>query len=141
MNSKSKYLGPIALILVLAAAGVGIAVGAARNDPPPQMTQVEAAPSSGASLQKVEDVKKVCMITNRVFDKDQIPVEVEGKTYYGCCEACKEKIAGDPAARTAVDPVSGQTVDKASAVIGVYPDGSVLYFESEATLQKHASKT
>ncbi|HBL26598.1 MAG TPA: hypothetical protein DD490_07175 [Acidobacteria bacterium] len=135
-----KYLGPAALTLTLAAAGVGIAVGAARNDPPAQMTQVEVASIHEAGLRKVEDVKKVCMITDRVFDKDQIPVEVEGKTYYGCCPACKDKLGGDPAARMAVDPLSGNTVDKATAVIGVQPDGSVLYFENEASLQEYSSK-
>jgi YHS domain-containing protein len=77
------------------------------------------------------------MINNQVFDKDQIPVQVEGKTYYGCCEMCKERLAKDPAARQAVDPVTGKTVDKATAVIGVLPDGKVLYFESAETMAKY----
>src|SRR5215213_8719123 len=89
-----------------------------------------------ATLKRVE-TQKVCMINNQVFEKDQIPVEVEGKTYYGCCEMCKERLTKDPASRQAVDPVTGKTVDKATAVIGVLPDGKVLYFESAETLAKY----
>jgi len=88
-------------------------------------------------LQRVE-TKKVCMVNNQVFDKDQIPVVVAGKTYYGCCEMCKERLAKDAAARTAVDPVTGKPVDKATAVIAAMPDGKVLYFESQETYEKYS---
>lgn len=92
------------------------------------------------ALKKVE-AKLVCMVNNQFMNKDQIPVQVEGKTYYGCCEMCKERLAKDVAARTATDPVTGNKVDKAKAVIAAFPDGSVLYFESEETLKKfQASK-
>jgi YHS domain-containing protein len=89
-----------------------------------------------AGLKKVE-TKKVCMINNQVFEKDQIPVQVAGKTYYGCCEMCKERLAKDAEARTAVDPVTGKKVDKATAVIAALPDLNVLYFESDATLKRY----
>ncbi len=79
----------------------------------------------------------VCMVNNAVFDKPQIPVEVNGKTYYGCCPMCKERLAKDVSARTATDPVSGKSVDKAEAVIGKAPDGSVYYFESEANMKRY----
>jgi len=87
-------------------------------------------------LKRVE-TKKVCMITNAVFEKDQIPVPVEGKTYYGCCEMCKERLAKDASSRVAVDPVTGKNVDKATAVIAAQADGKVLYFESEKTLAQY----
>lgn len=58
--------------------------------------------------------------------KAQIPVEVEGKTYFGCCDMCKTRLAQDPESRAALDPVSGARVDKASAVIGREASGSVL---------------
>ena len=89
------------------------------------------------ALKKVE-TKKVCMVNNTVFEKDQIPVQVSGKTYYGCCEMCKERLAKDAAARTAVDPVTGKPVDKATAVIAAMPDGKVLYFESQETFEKYS---
>ena len=84
-------------------------------------------------LQRVE-AKKVCMINEQVFEKDQIPVEVDGKTYYGCCEMCKAKLASYDETRVAVDPVSGKKVDKADAVIAADEDGSVFYFENEKNL-------
>lgn len=91
------------------------------------------------ALKKVES-KKVCMVNNQFMDKDQIPVQVENKTYYGCCEMCKERLTKDAAARTAVDPVTGKTVDKATAVIAAQADGKVLYFESEKTLAEYGKK-
>lgn len=101
-----------------------------------------AAPALFAAepaLQKVE-AKKVCMVNDQMFGKDQIPVEVQGKTYYGCCEMCKERLAKDEAARTAVDPLSGKKVDKATAVIGAKADGSVLYFESDKSFADYLAK-
>lgn len=82
------------------------------------------------------DAKRVCMVNNTVFPKDQIAVQVDGKTYFGCCEMCKGKLASDAGARTATDPVSKKPVDKATAVIGATPDGKVLYFENEATFSQ-----
>ncbi|MEE9252682.1 MAG: hypothetical protein V3U74_04935 [Thermodesulfobacteriota bacterium] len=81
------------------------------------------------------------MITNQRYDKEQIPTSVEGKTYYGCCEMCKAKLQNDPNNRFAVDPVSGNVVDKALAVIGAAPDGKVYYFENEENLKSFKSKT
>jgi YHS domain-containing protein len=92
-----------------------------------------------AELKRVE-TKKVCMVNNQVFEKDQIPVAVQGKTYYGCCEMCKERLAKDAAARTATDPVTGKPVDKATAVIAAMPDGKVLYFESQETYEQYSKK-
>jgi len=89
-------------------------------------------PAAAEPIERV-DAKRVCMVNNSVFPKDQIPVEVNGKTYFGCCEMCKGRLASDAGARTATDPVSGKTVDKATAVIGATPDGKVLYFESDTT--------
>jgi len=87
------------------------------------------------------DAKRVCMVNNTVFPKDQIPVEVDGKTYFGCCEMCKGRLAQDAGARSAIDPVSGKTVDKATAVIGTTSDGKVLYFENEQTFSQFAERT
>lgn len=81
------------------------------------------------------DSKYVCMINNQSFNKEQIPVEIEGKTYYGCCQSCEAKLKSDPSSRTAVDPVSGKEVDKAVAVTGAAPDGTVYYFESKDNLK------
>jgi YHS domain-containing protein len=95
-----------------------------------------AVVAAGAQLQRVEP-QKVCMVNDTVFQRDQIPVQVDGRTYYGCCEMCKGRLGTDAAIRSAKDPVSGQTVDKAKAVIGATPDGKVLYFESEKTFSSY----
>ena len=75
----------------------------------------------------------VCMMTNAYMGKEQIPVEVEGKTYYGCCQGCKMALAQNPAMRSAIDPLSGEAVDKATAFIAPMPNGGrkVLYFKSK----------
>ena len=90
-------------------------------------------------LTKVEN-EKVCMVTDMYFAKKQIPVDVEKKTYYGCCNNCKATLANDTKARTAVDPVSGKSVDKATAVIAVRSDNSVIYFENEKNMKAYQAK-
>ncbi len=99
-------------------------------------------PALAEPLKRVQS-KRVCMVNNTVMDKDQIPVAVDGKTYFGCCEMCKGRLAEDATIRSATDPISGKPVDKAKAVIGARPDGKVLYFESDKTFtayqkQKHS---
>jgi YHS domain-containing protein len=76
------------------------------------------------------EAKYVCMVNNQRFDKEQIAIKVKDRTYYGCCEMCKEKLRSNAKSRVATDPVSGKEVDKATAVIGASPDGKVFYFES-----------
>jgi YHS domain-containing protein len=87
-------------------------------------------------LDRVEP-QYVCMINNKLFDNEQILVEVDGKKYYGCCPMCKAKLEGSKQARMATDPVSGEEVDKAEAVIGADIDGKVYYFENEANFSEY----
>jgi YHS domain-containing protein len=103
------------------------------------LSAVMIAPARAEDITKVES-KRVCMVNNTLFDKDQIPVAVAGKTYFGCCEMCKGRLAEDAAIREAVDPVSGKPVDKAKAVIGAKPDGKVLYFESDKTFAEYQKR-
>jgi YHS domain-containing protein len=101
-------------------------------------TPVSNAPAS--VWQKVEN-SKVCMVTDMVFPRAQIPVKVGDKTYYGCCDNCKQRLTEDEKVRSATDPVSGKLVDKAKAVIAANAeDGSVLYFESDTNLQAFVKK-
>jgi YHS domain-containing protein len=87
-------------------------------------------------LRKVAS-REVCMVTDRHFGKEQTPVPVGGRVYYGCCAGCKGRLTEDPASRTGRDPVTGRAVDKAVAVIGARPDGSVVYFENDASLASY----
>ncbi len=95
---------------------------------------------SETALTRLE-ARYVCMVNNQRYSKEQIPVVVEGNTYYGCCEMCKGMLKNDPKIRSAVDPVSGNVVDKATSVIGALPDGKVYYFQSEANFHKFKSDT
>lgn len=87
--------------------------------------------------QKFEIVpnEKVCMVNDRFMGVSQIPIKANGITYYGCCQNCVEKIQQNlNGVRYSKDPVSGEEVDKAKAVIVQNKeDGTVKYFESEAS--------
>jgi YHS domain-containing protein len=118
----TKFKTLAALIIVLASVTLAENVFAAEK-----LTIVENA--------------EVCMVTDMYFAKKQIPVSHNGKTYYGCCENCKETLAKDSRARSAIDPISGKSVDKANAVIAIKADNSVIYFENKKTFDKFAAKT
>jgi YHS domain-containing protein len=99
-----------------------------------------AAPASSSAAQaltRVTDTSQVCMVNNQYMGRDQIPVEVEGKTYFGCCEMCKGRLTNDPSSRSATDPVNGKLVDKATAVIAKRASGDVLYFENTETFERY----
>lgn len=86
------------------------------------------------------DASTVCMVNDSSMGKPQIPVEVDGKTYYGCCEGCVDKLKNNRTLRYSVDPVTGNEVDKASAVIIENPHGGTLYFESGETAARFVEK-
>lgn len=96
-----------------------------------------AAETSASGLSMVEDRAQVCMVTNQFMGKPQIPVDVEGRTYYGCCEMCKARLANEPETRTAADPVTGEVVDKASAVIAQDASGAIYYFANDDNLRRY----
>lgn len=91
--------------------------------------------TDATALVQVE-AKYVCMINDQRFSKTQIPVDVNGRTYFGCCEMCKDRLRGDESSCTGIDPVSGKKVDKATAVIGAMLDGTVYYFETVENLKR-----
>ena len=84
--------------------------------------------------------ERVCMVQDRVFPTAQTPIDLQGRTYYGCCAMCAGQLRRDASLRQAKDPISGRTVDKASAVIGQTADGAVLYFESEETFRQYTQE-
>ena len=86
--------------------------------------------------------EQVCMVNNAFMGEKQILVAFGGKTYYGCCEMCVEKIQTQREARFAKDPLSGKEVDKAEAFIVPAAPGQkqVLYFESEASYRQFLRK-
>lgn len=85
------------------------------------------------------DHKLVCMVNNMYMGMAQIPVVVQNKTYYGCCEKCVHDLNSDETVRFAVDPYSKAKVDKAFAFITMSPlkPGTILYFESKENLRNY----
>ena len=134
MNLTKKTTVTAAAIVLAGAVGVSAA------QTPVRRPAAAARTTPVATVEKVADRSLVCMVNDMDMGKTQIPVVVEGQTYYGCCAMCKERLAKDAAVRTAIDPISGKSVDKAKAVIGKRPDGSVVYFESVRNLRQYAAK-
>ena len=111
--------------------------------PRPGSSQASAsAPSEddNSALTLVADASQVCMVNNQYMGRTQIPVQVAGKTYYGCCSMCKARLQSDASIRTAIDPVTNAPVDKASAVIGKTASGSTLYFANLEHFQTYARR-
>lgn len=80
---------------------------------------------------------QVCMVNNAYMGKDQFEVPYDGKTYYGCCNMCVERIPNDETARKATDPFTGKQIDKANAYIVLKDQmGNVDYFENEENHKK-----
>ncbi len=94
-----------------------------------------------ASELKRVPTEQVCMVNDAFMGKKQIPIPVQGKVYYGCCQMCVSTLTNDAEERQAIDPVNGHRVDKATAVIGALPDGNVFYFENEANFNVYALHT
>ena len=109
--------------------------------PPASATPAELntqAPPALTVLTPIADPSTVCMINDQHMGVAQIPVQVEGKTYYGCCQICEAKLTTNPQARLGTDPVSQKPVDKATAVLARDARGKVLYFENTANMQAYA---
>lgn len=92
------------------------------------------------SVTVVRETNMVCMVNNQYMGREQIPVVVDKRTYFGCCPMCKERLERDATLRSAIDPVSRRPVDKAAAVIGKTAKGDVLYFENHENLQRYAAR-
>lgn len=137
-----KRIALLAVALIPAAAACSqadatIAAETAAVTQPASKAPSEEAPPSAGALTLVADTSQVCMVNNQFMGKAQIPVEVDGNTYYGCCEMCKGRLANDRSSRVAIDPVSEREVDKSLATIGQDASGAVYYFENAENLAKY----
>lgn len=101
--------------------------------------QSEIKPVNVQETALLEDVPShlVCMVNNNFMGVDQIKVYVEGKIYYGCCADCEVKLKNDEGQRFAIDPVTNEKVDKATAIIGKLKNNKVLYFSSKENFEKY----
>lgn len=81
----------------------------------------------------------ICMVNNSYKGRVMIPVFIGKKTYYGCCPSCELKLKNRPDLYFAKDPLTGETVDKANAIITLDPKRfpRILYFNSLLNAEKH----
>lgn len=95
-------------------------------------------PAAYSASGNIDRREYVCMMQDMVLTKPGIAIKYAGKTYYGCCEMCKEKIRVNPKKYTrSLDLVSRKPVDKARAyVYGL--NGDAYYFSSEANRRTFA---
>ena len=104
----------------------------------------QATPESHGHSNQIGELvpsDEVCMVNDAYMGKKQFDVKFDGKTYYGCCEMCKERIPKDASVRVATDPYSHKQVDKALAVIAVTgKNGEVSYFESKDNYTNYLKK-
>lgn len=99
------------------------------------LTLWTAACSKASATSFMSPVPKdeICMVQKYYMGPGKMtPVVLDNKTYYVCCQGCKDSITKDPKERWAIDPVSGNKVDKADAVLGKASNGQIHFFESEA---------
>lgn len=82
----------------------------------------------------------VCMVNDAFMGIEQIPVEADGKIYYGCCQMCVTKIKeNQDNVRYGIDPYTQEKVDKSEAFITLKPGKgkAVLYFDSEENMKAY----
>lgn len=86
--------------------------------------------------------KMVCMVKDMYMGIDQVPVSVQDKTYYACCDQCIRDLNNDQSVRYAIDPYSKVRVDKADAFITMnsVKKGAILYFESANNAKKYLKR-
>ena len=116
--------------------------GSNKDEAEQQHSQV--TPESHGHITQIGELvpaDEVCMVNDAYMGKKQFDVKFQGKTYYGCCEMCKERIPKDASVRVATDPYSHKQVDKAVAVIAVTGNnGEVSYFESKDNYDNYFKK-
>ena len=97
------------------------------------------------TIEPAEQIKPtdICMFYNVILDApSEFPVEVDGKTYYGCCDYSSSQLRTDSTTRFAIDPFSDEKVDKVGALIFPDPniDNGVLYFKTKDNYLQYIKK-
>lgn len=104
------------------------------------VASAETVPNASAQTGRVDDRSLVCMIDDNLQSKPGSPYVYQGKTYYLCCAGCLKRFASDPERFSqATDPVSGQQVDKAQALIYSY-ERQAYFFANEGHLKAFAKE-
>ncbi|MCF6181177.1 hypothetical protein [Lutibacter sp.] len=133
MKFKKYLLGTTVLILSIILSSCTTNQTKKQNSNKATTIQKEKAITANKKGAKLKS-SEVCYVNNAFMRTEQIPVIVDGKTYYGCCQGCVSKLKNNlNGVRFGVDPLTGEKVDKATAYIVLKPNSKsdVLYFASE----------
>ncbi len=133
MKFKKYLLGTTVLILSIILSSCTTNQAKKQSSNKTTTIQKEKAVTAKKKTAKLKS-SEVCYVNNAFMRAEQIPVIVDGKTYYGCCQGCVSKLKNNlNGVRFAVDPLTGKKVDKATAYIVLKPNSKsdVLYFASE----------
>lgn len=141
MKTINIQIGIIALsVIVLTACGNSKSNQASTENP----VAPHESPAPPQAIDRTGKIPNefVCMVNNAFMGIPQIAVNVDGKTYYGCCDMCEQKLKDSDAHRYAKDPLTGERVDKANAFIVLTAPNSyqVAYFASEDNFLKFKAK-
>lgn len=133
MRSRAKRTRVMKRAVVIGGAAL-LLVGVALLVSRPASTE-DAAGRYGEQLM---DRTRVCMLQDTVQKQSGLEYEYQGKKYYLCCGGCLAAFkAGAEQYSTAMDPVTGAKVDKATAPIYAYR-GRAYFFSSEESLSQFA---
>jgi YHS domain-containing protein len=87
----------------------------------------------------ITDRSRICMLQDTVQARSGLIYVHNGKKYYLCCGGCLAAFQRDAAAHShAIDPVSGNMVDKADAPAYAY-HGHAYFFSTATNMTKFAA--
>ncbi len=90
---------------------------------------------------EVTDKNQVCMVNdfyNPMADFKEFMVNVDNKSYYGCCAMCKDKLRTSSHHRFSTDPLTNEQISKADAYIVADKTnkGKTFYFKNKLNFLK-----
>lgn len=140
MRKMHWIVGGLMAGLTLATLALPVSAEAKAKRPEAKMDMAMDAKTDSKTASKdgvyMWPVKKdqICMVQKYDMEAKTTPVVLDGKTYWVCCEGCKNSITKDKKERVIADPVSGKIVNKADAVVGRASNGQVHFFENEKNM-------
>lgn len=114
------------LKILVSVFAVGLAGEALRAEPMPEVKRYTG---------EVKDRSLICMTNDTVQKQAGLPQVYQGKTYYLCCEGCRQGFKADPDKFShAHDPISNERVDKAEALVYGF-QGKAYFFANRKNLE------
>lgn len=139
-NIQYLYIIALSVFIILTSCNTTKEENEQNTEQSPVEHQMQGT-QAGYKFGNIVPVNQVCMVNNAYMAKEQIEVPHEGKMYYGCCNMCVKRIPEDIAVRVALDPQTGNEVNKSEATIAILGEnGKVGYFENEQSLKDYLAQ-